>query len=236
MPTRKGRRGSSSCGPPRRFGERSATMTWLVWRFATGAWTTGPTSRGRASSGCRASHLRSARPTRSRRPGSGSMTCGRGGAWGGGGGAWTPLNSPQAEGKNIAFVLSVMRKAGRLLRSWKDGEAKLLGYLEDYAMTADACLAVYEATFDRRWLDEARGLAAGIFPPFWDKEKEVFFDTGADHEQLVVRPRNLFDNAVPCGSSVTGEVLFRLAALTGEEGYESHALRALRPIADLMSR
>ena len=103
-------------------------------------------------------------------------------------------------------------------------------------MTADACLAVYEATFDRRWLDEARGLADEILRLFWDKEKEAFFDTGADHEQLVVRPRNLFDNAVPCGSSVTGEVLFRLAVLTGEEGYESHALRALRPLADLMTR
>jgi uncharacterized protein YyaL (SSP411 family) len=129
-----------------------------------------------------------------------------------------------------------MRKDGRLLRSWKDGEAKLLGYLEDYAMTADACLAVYEATFDRRWLDEARGLADEIIRLFWEKDKDAFFDTGADHEQLVVRPRNFFDNAVPCGSSVTVEVLFRLTVLTGEERYEWHALRALRPIADLMSR
>jgi uncharacterized protein len=142
----------------------------------------------------------------------------------------------QAAAKNIGFILSAIRKDGRLLRSWKDGEAKLLGYLEDYAMTADACLAVYEATFDRRWLDEARGLADDILRLFWDNEKEAFFDTGADHEQLVVRPRNLFDNAVPCGSSVTVEVLFRLAVLTGEERYESHAPRALRPLADLMTR
>ena len=142
----------------------------------------------------------------------------------------------QAAVKNLAFVLSAMRKDGRLLRSWKDGEAKLLGYLEDYAMAADACLAVYEATFDRHWLDEARGLADDILRLFWDEEKEAFFDTGVDHERLVVRSRNLFDNAVPCGSSVTVEVLFRLAVLTGEEGYESHALRALRPMADLMGR
>jgi hypothetical protein len=57
-----------------------------------------------------------------------------------------------------------------------------------------------------------------------------------DHEQLVVRPRNLYDNAVPCGTSVTVEVLFRLSILTGEERYEWHGLRALRPMADLMSR
>jgi len=149
------------------------------------------------------------------------------------------LNRPdytQAAVKNAGFVLSAMRKDGRLLRSWKDGEAKLLGYLEDYAMTADACLAVYEATFDPRWLKEARVLANELLRLFWDKDRDAFFDTGVDHEQLVVRPRNLFDNAVPCGSSVTVELLFRLTVLTGEERYEWHALRAVRPMADLMTR
>ncbi len=149
------------------------------------------------------------------------------------------LNRPdytQAAVRNIGFVLSAMRKDGRLLRSWKDGEAKILGYLEDYAMTADACLAVYEATFDLRWLDEARGLADELVRLFWDKDRDAFFDTGVDHEQLVVRPRNLFDNAVPCGSSVAVELLFRLAVLTGEERYEWHGLRALRPMADLLGR
>ncbi len=138
--------------------------------------------------------------------------------------------------RNLTFVLTAMRKDGRLLRSWKDGQAKVPGYLEDYAMTADACLAAYEATFDLRWLTEARGLADEIIRLFWDQEREIFYDTGVDHERLVVRPRNLFDNAVPCGSSVTVEVFFRLSLLTGEQRYESHALRALRPMADLMSR
>src|SRR5205814_9605977 len=61
-------------------------------------------------------------------------------------------------------------------------------------------------------------------------------DTGADHERLIVRPRNLFDNAVPCGSSVAIETLLRLAILTGERRYEGAALEALRPMADLMAR
>jgi hypothetical protein len=71
---------------------------------------------------------------------------------------------------------------------------------------------------------------------FWDDGLGGFFDTGADHEHLIVRPRNLYDNAVPCGSSVAVEVLLRLAALTGEERYERHALSALRPMADLLGR
>jgi uncharacterized protein YyaL (SSP411 family) len=142
----------------------------------------------------------------------------------------------QAAVRNAEFILSAMRKDGRLLRTWKDGQAKLLGYLEDYAMLADALLAVYEATFDPGWLAMARSLADDMLRLFWNQEREAFFDTGVDHERLVVRPRNLFDNAVPCGSSVAMEVLLRLAVFTGEEAYERLAVQALRPMADLMSR
>ncbi len=138
--------------------------------------------------------------------------------------------------KNAEFLLREMRRDGRLLRTWKAGEAKLKGYLEDYAMVAAALVDVYEATFDRRWLDEARGLGDELVRLFWDEKIEGFYDTGNDHERLIVRPRNLFDNAVPCGSSVAIETLLRLAVLTGERRYEATALPALRPMADLMTR
>jgi uncharacterized protein len=139
--------------------------------------------------------------------------------------------------RNAGFLLTALRKDGRLLRTWKAGAgAKLLGYLEDYAMVADGLLALYEATFDRRWLDSARELADAMIGLFWDREAEGFFDTGADHEALVVRPRSLFDSAVPCGTSVAADVLLRLAALTGEAGYERTAVAAIRPVAPLMVR
>jgi uncharacterized protein len=138
--------------------------------------------------------------------------------------------------RNADFLLSAMRADGRLQRTWKDGRAKLKGYLEDYAMVATALLEVWQATFERRWLDAARALTDDMLRLFWDESVGGFFDTGSDHEQLIVRPRNLYDNAVPSGSSVAIETLLRLAALTGEERYERHALAALRPMADLMSR
>ena len=144
--------------------------------------------------------------------------------------------------RNAEFILGSMRREGRLLRTWKadpakkDGQAKLNAYLEDHAMVAMALLAVYEATFERRWLDEARALAEAMLALFWDDALEGFYDTGVDHEALIVRPRNLQDNAVPCGSSVAIEVLLRLAVLLGERRYESTALKALRPMADVMSR
>jgi len=138
--------------------------------------------------------------------------------------------------RNVDFILTSMRRDGRLLRTWKSGQAKLRGYLEDYAMVAAALLAVWEATFERRWLDAARELADEMLRLFWESDVDGFYDTGSDHESLIVRPRNLFDNAVPCGSSVAVEVLLRLAVLAGEERYEQHALRALGPLADLMRR
>jgi uncharacterized protein YyaL (SSP411 family) len=138
---------------------------------------------------------------------------------------------------NADFLLREMQgRDGRLLRTWKAGQAKLKGYLEDYAMVAAALVSVYEATFERRWLDEARRLADEMLRLFWDDAVGGFYDTGTDHEALIVRPRNVFDNAVPCGSSVAIETLLRLAVLTGESRYESHALGALRPMADLMAR
>jgi uncharacterized protein YyaL (SSP411 family) len=124
-----------------------------------------------------------------------------------------------AAARNADFILREMRRDGRLLRTWKAGQAKLLGYLEDYSMVAAALLDVYEATYERRWLDEARVLADDMLRLFWDEDVEGFYDTGTDHERLIVRPRNLYDNAVPCGSSVAVETLLRLAVLTGEGRY-----------------
>jgi uncharacterized protein YyaL (SSP411 family) len=138
--------------------------------------------------------------------------------------------------RNAEFLLGSMRRDGRLLRTWKAGQARLKGYLEDHAMVSAALLDVYEATFERRWLDAARALADATLALFWDETLEGFYDTGHDHEPLIVRPRNLFDNAVPSGTSVAIETLLRLAVLTGEAIYEARALAALRPLADLMGR
>jgi uncharacterized protein len=141
-----------------------------------------------------------------------------------------------AAAKNAAFLTTSMVDGGRLQRSWKDGRARIKGYLEDYAMVGGGLLALYEATFERHWLDESRRLADEALRLFWDADKELFFDTGVDQEALVIRPRNLFDNAVPSGSSAAIDWLLRLSVFFGEERYQALALKALRPMADLMTR
>jgi uncharacterized protein len=135
------------------------------------------------------------------------------------------------------FVLGALRGPdGRLLRSWRDGRRGGPGFLDDYACMAEASLTLYETTFDLRWLREAKRLAAALLQLFADPRGDGFYQTGSDAEPLVVRPRELFDNAVPAGSSVAADVLQRLGRLTGEQAWERSGLAALRPVLGVVAR
>jgi uncharacterized protein len=134
-----------------------------------------------------------------------------------------------AAGAAGRFVIAQLRdENGRLLRSWREGRTSGPGFLDDYAAMASASLDLYETTFDERWFEEAVRLAAEAIALFADDRDGGFFDTGADSEELLVRPKDLFDNAVPSGNSIMTEVLLRLGALTGDASYEERAERALR--------
>ena len=138
--------------------------------------------------------------------------------------------------KNAGFLVGSMKSDGRLLRTYRDGQAKLLGYLEDYSFVIDGLLALYEATFDLRWLEEAVTLADSMIELFWDEGIGGFYDTGSDHETLVIRPRDVFDNAQPCGGSVASDVLLRLAVFTGKSDYSAKAAVPLRSLHQAMSQ
>jgi uncharacterized protein len=142
----------------------------------------------------------------------------------------------EAAVNNAGFILESLKPQGRLLRTYRQGEAKLLGYLEDYAFVADGLLALYEATFEPRWLAQAVALADEMIDLFWDESLEGFYDTGKDHETLVVRPRDIFDNAQPCGGSVASEVLLKLAVITGNDDYAGKGSAPLRSLHQLMAR
>ncbi len=140
----------------------------------------------------------------------------------------------QVATNNAEFLLRELIPDGRLLRTYKDGRARLHGYLEDYAFLADGLLALYEASFNPRWFTEARRLMDEAIKLFADEQNGGFFDTGSDHEALISRPKDIMDNATPAGNSVAADVLLRLAAFTGEEAYRRRADDYLRPIADIM--
>ena len=138
--------------------------------------------------------------------------------------------------KNATFLTTTMQPDGQLVRTYREGEAKLPGFLEDYSFVADGLLALYESTFDQQWLDAATALADEMIELFWDEPAGAFYDTGRNHEELVVRPRDVFDNAQPCGSSVASDLLLRLAVITGNEDYREKAVPPLRTLSELMSR
>jgi uncharacterized protein len=122
------------------------------------------------------------------------------------------------------FVLRHLRDAdGRLLRTFKDGEAKLNAYLEDHAFLVEALLTLYESSFDPRWFSAARETADAMIERFADDERGGFFETSSDHEQLVTRRKDLEDNPIPAGNSSAAYGLLRLAALSGEHSYEERA-------------
>jgi uncharacterized protein YyaL (SSP411 family) len=130
--------------------------------------------------------------------------------------------------RNAKFVLSTLKRDGRLLRTHKDGESKLNAYQEDYAYLIDGLLALYEASFEPRWFAEARALADTMIEQFWDAEQGGFFFTSADHEALISRTKDFFDNATPAGNAVAAHVLLRLALFTGEARYRELAEQVLR--------
>ena len=126
------------------------------------------------------------------------------------------------------FVLRTLRDpAGRLLRTYRDGEARLNAYLEDHAFLLEALLTLYEASFEQRWYEEARGLADSMIERFGDPERGAFFSTSADHEELIARRKEIGDHPIPSGNSSAALGLLRLAALSGERAYEDQAIGVL---------
>jgi uncharacterized protein YyaL (SSP411 family) len=134
--------------------------------------------------------------------------------------------------ETMRFVLSELRIDGRLRRSYRriddEVQVRALGCCEDYAFTLEACLALYEATFEPSWLSEARWAADEALRLFADGSAGGFFVTGSDASDLVLRPQDVFDNAIPSANSVLALELQRLAHLVGDQRYEEHAVGALR--------
>jgi uncharacterized protein YyaL (SSP411 family) len=131
----------------------------------------------------------------------------------------------------LRFLGTRLERAGRLLRTFKDGEAKLNAYLDDYAFLLNATLDVYEATFDLAHVARARALGDALLERFEDHARGGFFFTSADHEELVHRPKPAFDGSIPSGNAAAAQGLLRLYHYLGEARFFEAAERTLRCFA-----
>jgi uncharacterized protein len=134
------------------------------------------------------------------------------------------------------FLFANLCREGRLLRSFKDGQAKFNAYLDDYAFFAAALIELYEATFERSYLERAVEFTEILLSRFWDEKDGGFFFTSSDHEALIARTKSAFDGSIPSGNSVAVFNLLRLYFLTENQAYLTKAEQVLRLFYDAMEQ
>ena len=140
----------------------------------------------------------------------------------------------QAAEKCVDFILTSMVPNGLLLHTFKDGQAKVPGFLDDYAFLSAGLLDIYEATLDRSILSRAVEFAEAMIREFWDEAEGAFFFTGGSHEKLISRTKPAFDGSIPSGNSVATHLLLRLYRYTGKEDYLLRAEKVLRLYREAM--
>jgi uncharacterized protein YyaL (SSP411 family) len=141
----------------------------------------------------------------------------------------------QVASRNADFLLNCLRPDGKLHRVWRHGQIGREVFLEDYASLILALLELYQTDFNNRWFMEACGLAEEMFTRFSDPVGG-FFDTPSDGETLLIRPKDLQDNATPSGNALAAETLFKLAAWTDNNAWREYARKALDLIAGPSAR
>jgi uncharacterized protein YyaL (SSP411 family) len=133
--------------------------------------------------------------------------------------------------RNAEFLLTAIRPGEQLRRAWRNGQTIDVVFLEDYASLILGLLELYQADFNPRWFSAAQELAAEMVERFPDRQNGGFFDTPADSQGLLLRPRDTQDNATPSGGALACQALLKLAAFSENGEYRDLAERALATVA-----
>ena len=142
----------------------------------------------------------------------------------------------QAAERSAQFLLSTLHKNNRLMRYYRDGRVIGKAFLDDYAFMIMGLLGLYEATFDARWLIEARKLADEMIELFADSEEGGFFLAGKDSEKLIARTKPSTDGAIPSGNSIAAMALLKLGRLTMNSDYSEQGARVLEAFSMQLDR
>jgi uncharacterized protein len=119
----------------------------------------------------------------------------------------------------VSFIQEKLFQNGILLRTYKNGTAKIPGYLEDYAFFINAILDVFEINPEFKYIDLAQTLGSYLIEHFWDQNDDSFYMTADTHEKLIIRPKSNYDLSMPSGNSVGASSFLRLYHLTQEKKF-----------------
>lgn len=131
----------------------------------------------------------------------------------------------------MTFILEKMASGDSLAVWYRDGESGGNGNIDDYAFTVWALLELYDATWEPVWLEQAIRLSKRQMQGFYDEKDGGFYLYGNRSEQLILRPKEIYDGAMPSGNSVAAVNLLRLARLTGDSRFHEWAAQQLKFIA-----
>lgn len=138
--------------------------------------------------------------------------------------------------RNAAFLESELIMEGKVWHSYKNGEAKIEGYLEDYATLIQAFTNLYQATFEEKWLYLAQTLLDTCVQLFWDEKEGLFYFTSSESEKLIARKKELFDNVIPASNSIMAGNLLTLGHLLSHTSYKEAGQGMVENVQNLLSR
>jgi uncharacterized protein YyaL (SSP411 family) len=138
--------------------------------------------------------------------------------------------------KAVDFLLEKLYIGERILKTYRNHKSHLNGYLSDYAFLVAALIDYYESSFEGAYLQKAIEINELMIQKFWDEKYGGFYFTPADHEPMIVRTRNPYDNAIPSGNSVAVHNLLKLSQFTGDFKLKEKAEQALKLYTSNMQR
>ncbi len=136
--------------------------------------------------------------------------------------------------QNAKFIKLNFLKDSNLSHSYKNGETKIQGFLEDYATVIEAYLNLYQATFDENWLHLAEKLGIYVFQNFWDEDDQLFFFTDKNAENLIVRKKEIFDNVIPSSNSIMARNYYTLGLILARQDFIDLSKLMLAKMKDLL--
>ena len=136
--------------------------------------------------------------------------------------------------RSANFIKNNFLKDNVLSHSYKNGETKIQGFLEDYATVIEAYLNLYQATFEESWLHLAEKLALYVYQNFWDEDDQLFFFTDKNAESLIVRKKEIFDNVIPSSNSIMARNYYTLGLILDREDFKDLSKLMLAKMKDLL--